>query len=426
MGRSRADTSSLGVMRLPRGFKLTPTPTYRLRCGLLALAVPFAPAAAMAVGTTTLPGEAPRWSVRSVEDPGVRWRLGAMADPEVNPNERVDGAASSAGASSGASGLAAPAIGLGPGGLNPAPAPSWTLEPRGPKAAPYTPPPSEETPPPPVLALRSISRGISVNGHPYPDVSIYVPNGYAQDKQITMSVGLSGTSRIRYCSTANQPFFNCADGEAMLEFTPFRGNDASLGFNWTLQSLSSRNNGTRAFYDAQSFGFRAAINLSPTVGLAIGGEQLIHTDNKTDLGHNFYAVLTQALPLGPGERPPLLIATSGVGSDFFAYGGNGSLGTINCGGGNSVTSTTYPTGTDCKVGPISSLSVAFNDRFAIGAEWFGYGLGAGFSLRPLRDVPLTLTLYAVDFLGNYPSYIAATCPDGACSTRYYGRFTYSF
>ena len=154
MGRSRADTSSLGVMRLPRGFKLTPTPTYRLRCGLLALAVPFAPAAAMAVGTTTLPGEAPRWSVRSVEDPGVRWRLGAMADPEVNPNERVDGAASSAGASSGASGLAAPAIGLGPGGLNPAPAPSWTLEPRGPKAAPYTPPPSEETPPPPVLALR--------------------------------------------------------------------------------------------------------------------------------------------------------------------------------------------------------------------------------------------------------------------------------
>ena len=175
------------------------------------------------------------------------------------------------------------------------------------------------------------SRGISVNGHPYPDVSIYVPNGYAQDKQITMSVGLNGTSRIRYCSTANQPFFNCADGEAMLEFTPFRGNDASLGFNWTLQSLTSRNNGTRAFYDAQSFGFRAAINLSPTIGLAIGGEQLIHTDNKTDLGHNFYAVLTQALPLGPGERPPLLIATSGVGSDFFAYGGNGSLGTINCG-----------------------------------------------------------------------------------------------
>jgi len=72
------------------------------------------------------------------------------------------------------------------------------------------------------------------------------------------------------------------------------------------------------------------------------------------------------------------------------------------------------------------LSLALNDRLAIGAEWFGYGIGAGISVRPLRDVPLTLTLYATDFLGNYPAYIAQTCPEGVCTARYYGRFTLSF
>lgn len=387
--------------------------------GLASLSVLLAPWPGRALTTTTLSADAPSWTVRRVDQPEVRWRLGQLGDQEGGASETTP--------LPGDSGAAA--VSLGPSRLDPQvpPAPSWTFEPLGPPAPPFTPPPSTEPPPgPPILALRSISRGVSVNGHPYPDTSIYVPNGYAQDKQALLSFGLNGTSRIRYCSTANQPWLNCSDAELMLELTPFRGETASFGFNWTIQSLTSRNQGTRAFSDAQSFGFRAAFNLTPTVGFAIGGEQVLHLDSKTDLGHNFYAVLTQALPLGPGEKPPLLIATTGVGTDFFAYGGNGSLGTINCGGGNSLTSTTWPKGTDCKVGPISSLSLALNDRLAIGAEWFGYGIGAGISVRPLRDVPLTLTLYATDFLGNYPAYIAQTCPEGVCTARYYGRFTLSF
>ncbi|MFO0018271.1 MAG: hypothetical protein ACK52U_17195 [Synechococcaceae cyanobacterium] len=392
----------------------------RLARRFAALLLLLAPAPALAFNTTTLSGDAPAWTVRSVEQPDVRWRRGQLGDEEPSAAQSPPAEADSRSTT----------LSLGPTRLQPSPppaAPSWTLEPLGPAAAPFTPPPdSEPALPPPTLALRSISRGVSVNGNPYPDTSIYVPNGYAQDKQAFLTFGLNGTSRIRYCSTANQPWLNCSDAELMLEVTPFRGENASFGFNWTIQSLTSRNQGTRAFTDAQSFGFRAAFNLTPTLGFAIGGEQVLQLDSKTDLGHNFYAVLTQALPLGSGEKPPMLIATTGVGTDFFAYGGNGSLGTINCGGGNSVTSTTYPKGTDCKVGPISAVSLAFNDRFAVGAEWFGYGFGAGISVRPMRDVPLTLTLYATDFLPNYPSYIAQTCPDGVCTARYYGRFTLSF
>ncbi len=391
----------------------------------LGLLLTAAPGEAFHVSTVT--GEAPSWSVRSVEQSDVRWRVGQLGEAnstaaDTNPAENATGSPPMKMAPASA------AVSLGPSRLQPLPpaAPSWTTEPLAPPAAPFTPPPNEDVASAPMLALRSISRGVSVNGHPYPDVSLYVPNGYAQDKQALLSFGLNGTSRIRYCSTANQPFLNCADAELMLELTPFRGDNASFGINWTFQSLTSRNEGTSAFTDAQSFGFRAAFNLSPTIGIAIGGEQAVHLDNKTDLGHNFYAVLTQALPLGSGEKPPLLIATTGVGTDFFAYGGNGTLGTINCGGGNSITSTTWPKGSDCKLGPISSVSLALNDRFAIGMEWFGYGFGAGISMRPLRDAPLTVSLYATDFLGNYPAYIAETCPDRVCTARYYGRFTLSF
>lgn len=400
-------------------FIFAPEVVTRLARPLAAFFIFLAPSSSLAYNSTSLPEEAPSWKVRRVDQPGVSWRVGQLDNPDSTADDssprRTDPGAA--------------ALSLGPRRLPPStsPGPNWSFEPLGPPAAPYTPPTNAQPPKAaPLLSLRSISRGVSVNGHPYPDTSIYVPNGYAQDREAFLSFGLNGTSRIRYCSTANQPWLNCSDAELMLELTPFRGENASFGFNWTLQSLTGRNQGTRAFIDAQSLGFRAAFNLTPTIGFAIGGEQVLHLDNKTDLGHNFYAVLTQAIPLGSGEKPPVLIATNGVGTDFFAYGGNGSLGTINCGGGNSLTSTTWPKGSDCKLGPISSLSLALNDRFAIGAEWFGYGIGAGISMRPLGDVPLTLTLYATDFLGNYPSYIAETCPNGVCTARYYGRFTLSF
>ena len=53
-------------------------------------------------------------------------------------------------------------------------------------------------------------------------------------------------------------------------------------------------------------------------------------------------------------------------------------------------------------------------------------LGAGVSLRPFADLPLTASFYAMDFLDNTPSYIQSTCTNDPCETRYYGRLTYSF
>jgi len=275
-----------------------------------------------------------------------------------------------------------------------------------------------------VAKVRGIGRGFTVNGHPYPDISLKLPNAFALDQQFIFSAQLGGTSRTRTCSVPKGGnWTDCTDGEVLLELTPLRGANASLGLNWTIQSLSNRNTNLGS---AQSIGFKGALNLTPNLGIAFGGEQIIQFDNQTDLGRNYYLLLSQAIPLSRAEKPPVLVATAGLGSDFFGYGGNGVLGQTNCIGGNNISSNNYPKGTDCYWGPVGAVSLAVNDRLSFGVEWFGYGLGAGLSLRPFNDLPLTASFYAIDFLGNTPSYIQDTCTTDPCETRYYGRLTYSF
>lgn len=278
-----------------------------------------------------------------------------------------------------------------------------------------------------VAQVRGIGRGFTVNGHPYPDVSLKLPNAFALDSQFIFSAQVAATSRNRSCRVPQGGnWTDCADGEVFLEVTPLRGANASLGFNWTIQNLSSTRNEATPFGSGQSIGFKGALNLTPTLAVAFGGEQIIQFDANTDLGRNYYLLLSQAIPLSRAEKPPVLVATAGVGSDLFGYGGNGVLGQTNCIGGNNISSNVYPQGTNCYWGPVGSVSLALSDQLSFGVEWFGYGLGAGLSVRPFREIPLTASVYAIDFLGNTPSYIQDNCTSDPCQTRYYGRLTYSF
>jgi hypothetical protein len=282
----------------------------------------------------------------------------------------------------------------------------------------------DRPPPSGIAQVRGLGRGFTVNGYPYPDISLKLPNAFALDQQFFFSAQLAGTNRVRGCNVLpGESWSYCADGEVFLELTPLRGKNASLGVNWMMQSLSSRNT---SLGSGQSIGFKGAVNLTPTLGLAFGGEQIIQFDGNTDLGRNYYLLLSQAIPLSRAEKPPVLVATAGIGSDFFGYGGNGVLGSTNCIGGGNISSKNYPQGTDCYWGPVGGVSLAINDRISLGVEWFGYGLGAGVSVRPFHEFPLTASFYAIDFLGNTPSYIQDTCTDDPCETRYYGRLTYSF
>jgi hypothetical protein len=306
--------------------------------------------------------------------------------------------------------------------IDPARAIAESLEGPDPGALP------EQTPPA-VAKVRGVSRGITVNGLPYPDVGLFVPNGFAIDPEFSVSAILDGVNRTRSCRVPEGGnWLDCADTVAYLEVTPFKWEDFSLGFQWSVQSLTARNQGTATFA-GQSLGFRMAWNLTPTTGIAFGGEHIIQFDDTVDLGRNFYLVLSQAVPLGQGTDPPVLVGTFGIGSDFYGFGnteGNGTLGSTDCLSGNNISSPDFPEGRDCYWGPIGSLSLALNSRIAIGAEWFGYGFGAGVSLRPFQDLPVNFSLYATDFLGNTPNYIQEGCTTDPCEARYYGKLTVSF
>lgn len=274
-----------------------------------------------------------------------------------------------------------------------------------------------------ILVFRGVARDVTVNGRVFPTAVFQVPNGFAQDQRLWGSVTAVGISRTRPCS---KDTIDCADAQSYVDLTPLRVGPASLGMQWGVVSLSSRNNGTQAF-SGQHLGFRAAVNLSPQTGLALGGEQVVQFDDQVDLGRNFYAVLSQAVPLGTGEASsPFLLATAGIGSDLYGYKGNGWLGRSGCGGSRAITSTNYPRGSDCTWGPIGSIAFFLNDRISLGGEWFGYGFSAGVAIKPFRDWPMTLSVFATDFLGNTPAYIQDDCPDRSCSTRIYGRLTQSF
>jgi hypothetical protein len=275
------------------------------------------------------------------------------------------------------------------------------------------------------LRVRGLARGITVNRKVYAPLGIYVPNGFSQDPSFTVSAFTQWVNRTRVCDVGDgNSSYDCVDAQAYFSLTPLKGEYASLGLLYTIQSLSGRNNGTEVF-EGQSLGFRADFALTPTTGFAVGGEHIIQFDDTTDLGRNFYFVLSHAIPLNQAEQPILLVATAGIGSDFFGYGGNAMFST-DCLGTKNLTSRDYPSGRDCSWGPIGSLSLSWGPQIGIGLEWFGFGFGAGINVLPIRSLPLTLSFYATDFLGNFPDYIQNSCTDNPCRARFYGQATFSF
>ena len=272
--------------------------------------------------------------------------------------------------------------------------------------------------------VRGLGRAITVNGLPYPDVSNQFPNAFAQDTKYRFGVALQGVSKTRPCDSNGRGFLSCSDGEFYLDFYPLRGENYSLGLEWGVQSLSSRGGGTGVL-QGQNLGFKLAWNIDNLTAISFGAEHAIFLDNSFDLGHNYYLLISRAQPLNSSPSAPLFIGTFGLGSDYYGWRGNGVIRPLTC-GTQSVTSTNYPKGSDCKVGFIGSAALAFNQRVTLGIEWYGYGLGVGASFKPWVSIPLNLSLYLTDFLGDFPAYISEDCNPSPCKPRLYGRIGYSF
>ena len=265
--------------------------------------------------------------------------------------------------------------------------------------------------------IKAVGNGVIYKNNFYPDLSSYVPNGFVEDDEKLITTNLRAISRTRV-----QPHGRGKDATLDTDIKVFANDAHSLLLRWSVQSLT--NQGTK-IGEGNSFGIKYSKKLTDKWSIAIGGNNILHMDNTIDLGKNYYIVGSTHLPSKFNENAALFM-NFGIGSDFFGYKGNGYIATTSCFSGPTLTG--EGTGS-CNWGPIGSVAYAFNSRFSLVTEWFGYGYGAGVSFRPFRDNPLTATIMVTDFLGNFPKYISegeSGCYLNECSARLYGNLSFSF
>ena|GEM_PF-1670896 len=288
---------------------------------------------------------------------------------------------------------------------------------------------------PPAVA-RSVGRAFSYAGKLYPEVGFFIPTAFRQDVAHRFTVGFTvegktnpynlGTNR---CSgfSINTSNPNCSDSEWLLEATPLIVGDISLGINATMaESIIKQDQGSDSFKGGEglglAWGFQFKSNLSPTLGAAWIGNNLISADETgrigklhypatsrpvaADNGQGYAFLLSKVFDLGPifGSKgdPPALISTSfGVGNGYFQAS-------------NQVESTGLNYG---PYGPIANLAFSFNQHRSLFAELVGLYAGFGASFKPFSGIPITAAVFYHDWQGSYTSYVDGKPYSAQCGTE---------
>ena len=93
--------------------------------------------------------------------------------------------------------------------------------------------------------VKGYGNSVIYEGKLYPDISSYVPHAYVEDNDKNLSIHFRGISRTRFSKPGK--IGQGSDGVLDTDLNIFANENRSLLFRWSLQSLSSRNNGTEFF-----------------------------------------------------------------------------------------------------------------------------------------------------------------------------------
>ena len=234
---------------------------------------------------------------------------------------------------------------------------------------------------------------------------------------------------------------SCADALAEIYGRLWNSKAFSLDLQWTIHSLSGgdvsfagRKGGT-SFGEGQSLGFKLSKNITPSLGLTFGANRLIHLDQTTDLPKNLYLMATQIVRTNQKPDSPIFSFSLGIMSDV--WNPNTNLGTVeypkwlrgglypsifseayspkssrgyypNVAGSTSAyacaNQSIYidkPLGAEnpncikqVTVGPIGSIGFAPWPWLGFFAIYEG-NLNLGVSVKPIKNVPWTISLQAV-------------------------------
>lgn len=290
----------------------------------------------------------------------------------------------------------------------PLPAPDqvvWELIPAGEEvpvlvATPDASPKIKLPPPPQLYAFnRSIAFGTGQVG---PDIAWRVPNGFQWTPHHWFDATVSGFSRNK----PGQDFwaYNGGDAVGNLAVNVINSRRWSFGLNQTIRSVNASTapggTGTSTpLGEGQSTGFRLAYTLSPTAGIALGGEQVIQWDSYTDTGRTFYLALSKGWWLGQGAEPyPLLIGNVALASGRLASDPASRFGCTDTGANRTGT---YSIDNQLCWSPVGSLAVALSPDLSLFSEYNSVRWAFGTSIAPIADVPLRAT-WAVNVLNQIP------------------------
>ena len=234
---------------------------------------------------------------------------------------------------------------------------------------------------------------------------------------------------------------SCADALAEIYGRLWNSKAFSLDLQWTIHSLSGgdvsfagRKGGT-SFGEGQSLGFKLSKNITPSLGLTFGANRLIHLDQTTDLPKNLYLMATQIVRTNQKPDSPIFSFSLGIMTDV--WNPNTNIGTVEypkwLRGGlyPSIFSEEYspkssrgyypnvagttsayacanqsiyinkPLGAEnpncikqVTVGPIGSIGFAPWPWLGFFAIYEG-NLNLGVSVKPIKNVPWTISLQAV-------------------------------
>ena len=234
---------------------------------------------------------------------------------------------------------------------------------------------------------------------------------------------------------------SCADALAEIYGRLWNSKAFSLDLQWTIHSLSGgdvsfagRKGGT-SFGEGQSLGFKLSKNITPSLGLTFGANRLIHLDQTTDLPKNLYLMATQIVRTNQKPDSPIFSFSLGIMTDV--WNPNTNIGTVEypkwLRGGlyPSIFSEAYspkssrgyypnvagttsayacanqsiyidkPLGAEnpncikqVTVGPIGSIGFAPWPWLGFFAIYEG-NLNLGVSVKPIKNVPWTISLQAV-------------------------------
>ena len=245
----------------------------------------------------------------------------------------------------------------------------------------------------PGLAVTSHVRAFDVNGVSYPDASLFIPVSFVANGNSRVSAFAHYVNRVRGPRTTFGCQPKCSDAELAFDIVVFANEKRSLTVQPGIQSLTSRNNGTK-LGQGGFFGFRFSTSINETLAFSVGGESILRFDSTVDLGTQAYLGFSKLFNLSSRAVSGPLVLNIGLGSGAFSLFGNTLIST----GYRSDRPDTIGDPNNFDFGLVGSISFSPLENLTLGLEYSGYGVGFGPSFRPIPGIPMVTTFYIYDLL----------------------------